>query len=141
MIKISQVFRIGLLVGIAGSANVLAEEPTTEMGKAMGESSKALKSLRTLPRDDFEAAAVAVRKSHEALLRSMVHTPALITEMPEGEEKQKALADARRLLGLSYAALCELEIAYLDKDEEKVKAVMSRIKQLKKEGHKKYTDD
>lgn len=118
-----------------------AEEAETEMGREMAAASKKLKSLRTLPLDDFDAAAVAVRKAHEALLRSMAHTPALITEMPEGLEKQKALADSRRLLGLSYAALCELEIAYLDKDEVKVKAIMSQIKQLKKEGHKKYTDD
>lgn len=129
------------MFGLCAATGLHADDADTEMGKEMAAASKKLKSLRTLPLNDFEAAAIAVRKSHEALLRSMAHTPALIAEMPEGIEKQKALADSRRLLGLSYAALCELEIAYLDKDDAKVKSIMSQIKQLKKEGHKKYTDD
>ena len=58
-----------------------------------------------------------------------------------GDEKAKALADSRRLLGLSYAALCELEIAYLEKDPAKIEAAMTKVKGTKKEGHKKYTDD
>ena len=135
------VFGVLGAIAICGTTGLHAEEKETEMGKEMGAASKQLKSLRTIPLDDFEAAAVIVRKAHEAMLRSMAHTPALIEEMPEGVERQKALADSRRLLGLSYAALCELEIAYLDKDAEKVKLVMSQIKKLKKEGHRKYTDD
>ena len=53
----------------------------------------------------------------------------------------QAIADYRRMMGLSYADLCELELAYLDQDADKVDEVMTKIKAGKKEGHKKYSDD
>ena len=111
------------------------------MTKEMKTVSQQLKSLRTMPKDDFAAAADAVRTAHEALLAAMEYTAAMVEEMPDGHEKAKALADSRRVLGLSYAALCELELAYLEKDPVKVAAAMSKVKDTKKEGHKKYTDD
>lgn len=113
----------------------------TEMGKAMSETSKALKSLRKLPKDDYKAAAAAVRTAHEALLKSMSYTAVMVEEMPAGDEKAKALADSRRILGLNYAALCELELAYLEGDDEMIAAANAKVKESKKEGHRKYTDD
>jgi predicted negative regulator of RcsB-dependent stress response len=61
--------------------------------------------------------------------------------MPDGKEKTKAIADYRRMMGLSYANLSELELAYLEEDEEKVDEAMKKVKAGKKEGHKKYSDD
>lgn len=63
------------------------------------------------------------------------------SSMADGKDKAKALADYRRMMGLSYASLCELEIAYLEEDAEKVDAAMTKVKAGKKEGHKKYSDD
>jgi len=65
----------------------------------------------------------------------------LKNHMPEGPEKEVALADSRRLMGLTYAALCELEIAYLKKDDKLIAELAQSWKDLKKEGHKSYTDD
>ncbi len=65
----------------------------------------------------------------------------MVEEMKDGKEKTKAIADYRRLMGLSYAALCELELAYLEEDQAKVDAVMKKVKAGKKEGHKKYEDE
>ncbi len=48
---------------------------------------------------------------------------------------------SRRLMGLTYAILCEMEIAYVKKDDALVKDLAKKWKGLKKEGHKKYTDD
>jgi hypothetical protein len=118
-----------------------AGDDDTKMAADMKLVSKQLKSLRTIPKDDFAAAAEAARKAHEALLSAMQYTAVMVEEMPAGDEKSKALADSRRLMGLSYAALCELESAYLEKDPAKVAAAMTKVKGTKKEGHKKYTDD
>lgn len=111
------------------------------MGKQMEEISDSLKALRKIEKDDYAQGATLVRTAHEAMLKSMVHQAALVKEMQDGPEKVKALADSRRLMGLAYAALCELEIAYLEKDDAKIEAAMDKVKGSKKEGHKKYTDD
>ncbi len=130
-----------VLAACACIAPLSAEESARSMAKSMKVVSKQLKSLRTIDREDYAAGAAAVKKAHEALLESMKYTPAMVEKMPEGEEKAKALADSRRVMGLSYAALCELELAYLAKDSEKISTAMSKVKSTKKEGHKKYIDD
>ena len=67
--------------------------------------------------------------------------PDMVQKLKDGDEKLIALADSRRLMGLTYANLCELEVAYLKKDEKLIGELASKWKSLKKEGHKKYTDD
>ncbi|WP_346187000.1 hypothetical protein [Rubritalea halochordaticola] len=130
----------GLLLSGAMACSVVAEEHT-QMEKDMKETGSALKSLRKIEKSDYEGGAKLVREAHEALLKSMSQQASMVKDMPDGVDKQKALADSRRLLGLAYAALCELEIAYLEKDDAKIEAAMTKIKDSKKEGHKKYTDD
>ena len=46
----------------------------------------------------------------------------------------------KRLIGLTYAKLCELEMAYLAGDEDKADDIKGELKDLKKDGHEKYTD-
>lgn len=132
-------------MGFLGVAGAVAQEENekekTPMAKEMKTLSDKLKSLRTMPKGDFKAGAQAVREAHGALLKSMAFVPSLIKDMQDGEEKEIALADSRRLMGQTYALLCELEIAYIKKDGELIGQIMSKLKSVKKEGHKKYTDD
>ena len=113
----------------------------TPLTETMKQSSGALKSLRKIDKDDWAGGAEAARSAADGLRKGMEFVPILIKGMPEGKEKAKALADYRRMMGLSYANLCELEIAYLEEDPEKVDAAMTKVKAGKKEGHKKYSDD
>jgi len=117
------------------------DEDQTPLAKAMEQSSKALKSLRKMDKSDWAGAAKAARTAADGCRQGMEFIPALVEEMKDGMEKTKAIADYRRMMGLSYAALCELELAYLEKDQAKVDAAMKKIKAGKKEGHKKYEDD
>jgi hypothetical protein len=71
----------------------------------------------------------------------MAYSPSLVKEMKDGDEKVIALADSRRLMGMTYAILCEMEIAYIKKDDKLIGELARKWKDLKKEGHKKYTDD
>ena len=71
----------------------------------------------------------------------MSYIPKLVNEMPDSKEKTVAIADFRRIMGMSYAALCELELAYIAEDQVKVDAAMKKVKGTKKEGHKKYEDE
>jgi len=117
------------------------EEKDTPLAKAMDESGKALKSLRKIEKNDWAAGAKAARTAAEGCRKGMAYIPALVKEMPDGKEKTKAIADYRRLMGVSYASLCALELAYLSEDQTKVDAAMKDVKAVKKEGHKKYEDD
>ena len=120
---------------------VHAEDEDTPLAKTMQEASKALKALRKLPKDDWAGGAEAARTAAEGIRKGIEFVPVLIKEMKDGVEKEKALADYRRLMGLNYAALCQLELAYLEKDVAKVEEATKAWKALKKEGHKKYEDD
>ena len=113
----------------------------TPLTETMKQSSGALKSLRKIDKDDWAGGAEAARSAADGLRKGMGFIPILIEGMPDGKDKAKALADYRRMMGLSYANLCELEIAYLEEDAEKVDAAMTKVKAGKKEGHKKYSDD
>lgn len=133
-----------LAASLAFASPAMAHEDDhedTPLGKAMEQSSKALKSLRKMDKSDWAGAAKAARTAADGARKAMEFEPALVKEMADGKEKTKAIADYRRMMGLSYAALCELEIAYLEEDQAKVDAAMKKIKAGKKEGHKKYTDD
>ena len=140
----SKLFVLGLTsVFLAFSLPAMADDESDEtpLGKSMEQSGKALKSLRKMPKDDWKAGAKAAREAADGLRKGMEFIPALVKEMPEGKAKIKSVADYRRMMGLAYAALCELELAYLDEDQAKVDAAMAKIKAAKKEGHKKYEDD
>lgn len=130
-----------LVASVTFSTSAMADEESTPLVKAMEQTSDALKSLRKIDKSDWAAGAKAARTAADGIRKGMEFEPALVKEMPDGKEKTKAIANYRQMMGLSYAALCELEIAYLEEDQEKVDAAMSKVKAGKKEGHKKYTDD
>ncbi|MBT8036857.1 MAG: hypothetical protein KJO21_04870 [Verrucomicrobiae bacterium] len=113
----------------------------TPLAKTMEQMSDALKSLRKMDKSDWAGAAKAARTAADGCRKGMAFIPILVEEMKDGKEKTQAIADYRRMMGLSYAALCELELAYLDEDQAKVDAAMKKVKAGKKEGHKKYEDD
>ncbi|MCP5536234.1 MAG: hypothetical protein H7A51_08380 [Akkermansiaceae bacterium] len=133
------VFTLGLIMSQPAIAD--DDKKDTPLGKSMEEASDALKSLRKIDKNDWAAGAEAARKAADGIRKGMEYIPALVKDMKDGKEKTKAIADYRRLLGLSYADLCELELAYLEEDQGKVDAAMKKIKATKKEGHKKYEDD
>jgi hypothetical protein len=64
--------------------------------------------------------------------------PKEIEELPEGPEKIRALADSRRLMGLTLAGYAELELAFLAQDEEKAEETLDKLKEIKAESHEKY---
>jgi len=133
-----------LLAGIAGVAPMqAAEESETPLGKEMGTIGGALKSLRKLAKTDerWTASAERMREAQTACIKALAHLPAGIEEMPEGVEKAKAVADYKRLIGLSLALFAELEVAFMDEDEAKVGELLDKVKDIKKEGHQKYEDD
>jgi len=127
-------------VSFAFSLPTTAEEETP-LGESMEQSGKALKSLRSIKKDDWAAGATAARTAADGIRKGMEFEPIMFKDMKDAKKKAKALADYKRVMGLAYSALCELELAYLSEDQAKVDAAMKKVKSAKKEGHKKYEDD
>ena len=145
MMNVSLGRRVALVAlgGLVSWLPVGADEVETPLGEQMEIVSGKLKSLRKLreSEDRWSASAERVREAQKALIKALEFEPALLGEMPDGPEKKKAVADYKRLMGLSLAALCELELAFLNEDAEAAERIAERLKDLKKEGHKKYEDE
>jgi hypothetical protein len=131
------------LLSLCATPPVLADDDheDTPLAKSMEQTSDAIKSLRKIDPDDWKAGAEAARTAADGVRKGMEFIPVLVKDMKDGMEKTKQIADYRRLMGLSYALLCELELAYLEEDSDKVDEVLKKVKANKKEGHKKYSDD
>ena len=129
-LAITSVLGLRMIVPVHADDTPLAEE--------MDVLSSSLKKLRKA-----ETAAEKVDLVHAAqksTIKSVRYCPMVFKDIKDEKEKAKATADYKRLIGLTYAKLCELEMAYLAGDEEKADEIKGELKDLKKDGHEKYTD-
>ena len=141
--KFAPLQKLAVLTAMAvlanGSLYGADDDESTPLGENMDKVSSSLKSLRKA--EGWEAKAEIARKAQEACLGGLKYLPKTFEKITDAKEKAKATADYKRLIGSAYAALCQLESAFLEEDEDAVDEAMSLIKSLKKEGHKKYEDD
>lgn len=114
-------------------------EDESPLGEAMDELSGSLKKLRRAR--SFEEKAELVRGGIDACIESMKHLPVQISGMPDGSDKAKAVADYKRLMGVTLVAMAELEIAFLSEDEAKAEELADKLKDIKAEGHERYNDE
>ena len=128
------------LILVMGMVNpVMAEEEDTPLTKEMDTVSSSLKGLRKAK--DNAAKAALVRKAQEGCLASLKYLPKIFKDIKDKEELAKKTADYKRLMGLMYSKLAELELAFLNGDEDKADKAYDELKDLKKEGHRAYTED
>lgn len=129
-LAITSVLGLGMLVPVHADDTPLAEEMDVLSG-----------SLKKLRKAETAAEKVdLVHAAQKATIKSLQYSPMVFKDIKDEKEKAKATADYKRLIGLTYAKLCELEMAYLTGDEEKADEIKGELKDLKKDGHEKYTD-
>ena len=129
-LAITSVLGLGMLVPVHADDTPLAEEMDVLSG-----------SLKKLRKAETAAEKVdLVHADQKATIKSLQYSPIVFNDIKDEKEKAKATADYKRLIGLTYAKLCELEMAYLAGDEEKADEIKGELKDLKKDGHEKYTD-
>ena len=129
-LAITSVLGLGMLVPVHADDTPLAEEMDVLSG-----------SLKKLRKAETAAEKVdLVHAAQKATIKSLQYSPMVFKDIKDEKEKAKATADYKRLIGLTYAKLCELEMAYLAGDEEKADEIKGERKDLKKDGHEKYTD-
>jgi len=124
-------------MGMGMLAPVFADDETP-LGKEMETISGSLKKLRKAETTEEKVALVHAAQS--ATVKGLAYLPIIFKDIKDEEEKKKATADYKKMTGELYVKLCELEMAYLDGDEAKADEIKTQLKDLKKEGHRKYTD-
>lgn len=129
-LAITSVLGLGMIVPVHADDTPLAEEMDVLSG-----------SLKKLRKAETAAEKVdLVHAAQKSTIKSLQYSPMVFKDIKDEKEKAKATADYKRLIGLTYAKLCELEMAYLAGDEEKADEIKGELKDLKKDGHEKYTD-
>jgi len=126
-------------MGFGSLSPVWADDDETPLAEQMSEMSSALKGLRKA--ETWADKIALAQKGQAASLKSLEYLPAIFKNVTDPKEKAKQTADYKRLVGLSYAGYCELELAFMEENEEKVDEILSKLKALKKEGHRAYTED
>lgn len=129
-----------LLVGSVLTSGVSFADEETPLAEKMDEVSGALKNLRRA-KDDYSKCLELVREAQSKLIECFQYVPAMLEKMPDGKEKAEAHANYKKTLASSYQALCDLEIAYLSEDIDKIDDAMDTVKSSRKDGHEVFIEE
>lgn len=125
---------------MVGTMLPMQADEETPLGKEMEVINDSFKALNK-EKDPAKGAALA-RKAQESMLKGAAMVPDFIQDMiPDAKEKEKAMADYRRLMGEAYVVFCKIETAFLEGKMDEVTKLADEAKALKKEGHKKYIEE
>jgi len=130
---------ITLIVSLFIIFPAFAEDETTQLGKHMDELSGLLKSLRKV--EGFDEKAAVVRQAQEELIKCFPLVPELTEKTEDPALKAAQVAEYKKLLAKNYMLLCDYELAFLSKDEEKADEIYDLLKKVKKDGHTNYIEE
>lgn len=111
----------------------------TPLGEQMSLMNDAYKAFRR--EQDPEKGAALTREAQDAMIKSIVLLPEMVTKMPDGPEKAKASAEYRVMMGQLIATLGSIELAFIEGDLEKVGALVTEMRDSKKTGHDKFIEE
>jgi soluble cytochrome b562 len=116
-----------------------ASADESALSKQMEAMNDAYKAMRR-EEDPAKGAALA-RDAQNAMVKAIMETPELIKAMPDGADKAKASAEYRKMMGALVSTLADMELAFLNKDMVKVKAIVEQLRDAKKKGHDKFMEE
>lgn len=111
----------------------------TPLAKQMEVMNDAYKAIRK-EEDPVKGAALA-KEAQDAMVKAIVELPEKVKAMPDGPDKAKASAEYRKMMGTLISTLAEMELAFHNKDLEKVKTIVEQLRESKKQGHDKFMDE
>lgn len=126
------------VMSLAMLAPANADDDETPLGKQMEILSGSLKKLRKAETTEDKVALVLAAQA--ATIKTLAYLPMVFLDLKDEKEKAKATSGYKMLVGQTYVKLCQLEMAYLAGDEDKADEIKGQLKDLKKEGHEKYTE-
>ncbi len=130
---------LSTLLSCALLTPLLLSADDTPLGKHMDEMSGHLKSIRRL--ESFPEKAAAVRAAQEELIKCFAFIPALTEKTTDKDVQAQQIANYKKLLAKNYMLLCDYELAFLAKDEDKADKIYRELKSVKKDGHTEYIEE
>jgi len=127
------------MIGFSFISPVSADDDETPLGEQMSELSSSLKRLRRA--ETVDAKVELIQKAQAAVIKGLEYLPAGFEKIDDAKKKAVMTAGYKRLTGVTFVLLCELEEAVLAEDEAKYDEVYDKLKDNKKEGHKAYKAD
>lgn len=125
-------------LGLISLAPVRADEdsPLAQQMEALDDAYKAFRREE----DPVKGAALA-REAQDAVLKAVTITPARVENGGMPVSKEAAMAAYRKQMGQLFVTLCEVEEAFIAKDLDKVKELVTALKGSKKEGHDTFMEE
>jgi len=114
-----------------------AEE--TALGKQMEVMAKSFKAIAK-ETEPAKGAALA-REAQQATIAGFAELPAMLSKMPEGPEKTKAVATYRTMMAKVLVTFCQIEEAFLAGKIDEVTKLSNEVKNLRKAGHDRFMEE
>jgi soluble cytochrome b562 len=129
---------IGLAcAAVFAAASLNAEE--TPLGKQMEVMAKSFKAIGK--ETDPAKGAILAREAQQATMAGLAELPAMLSKMPEGPEKSKAVAAYRTMMAKVLVTFCQIEEAFLAGKIDDVTKLSNEVKSLRKAGHDRFMEE
>ena len=113
-----------------------ADSPLGEQMEKVDSAYKRLKKTTDAAEGVKEA-----RDGQAAVIKAIELVPEMISKVPAGADKDKALAEYKAMMGELYVRFCRLELAFLSGKNDEVTKILDDMKGLKKQGHGQFIEE
>ena len=126
-----------MTLGLFAATPVSADD--TPLGEQMEILNDSYKAFRRT--DDPAEGAKLAREAQAAVIKGMSMTPEFLEKGGHSEGKEKAMISFRKQMAQLLITLCEVEEAFMAEDLDKVKELITPIKDSKKKGHDEFIEE
>ena len=115
------------------------DEEDTPLAQQMDAMNDAYKAFRRT--DDAAEGAKLAREAQMAVIKGMAMTPEFVEKGGHADGKEKAMVSYRKQMAQLLINLCDVESAFLAEDLEKVKELITPLKDSKKKAHNELMEE
>ena len=139
LLLIAPVLAAVVLAMNLGSVNAADESPVVEYMTVVNDGYKVLRRQARTKAFDEETLKHVI-EMQKASLAAMHETPPILAKVPPGDQA-KFLVDYRKGMRPLLDALLDMEIALLEKNNDKVVELIDKLATIKKDGHDKFVEE
>ena len=133
-------FLIPMLLGaLMPVMSVRADDDDSPLAKEMEVINDAYKSLRRT-KDAAEGVKLA-REAQAGVLKAVTMTPEFVEAGGHPDGKEKAMVSFKKQMAQLFITFCDIEAAFLAEDLDKVKELITPLKDSKKKGHNEFMEE
>lgn len=130
--------KITVLAAILLSSFALAEKAQTALDKHMEGVSNVYKATKR--EEDGQKGAALAREAQLHLIKSFQETPKLVVKMPDGIQRQTAMAQYRKMISQALVVMCDLEKAFLANNLTEVAKLRDQLTEMRNQAHEQFKE-